>query len=145
MITAYNCPETFDQLEEDFKRFESGIDLRELWHAGNAKRWGTEATIHYVIYNQKVYTKRLGKITDFKMFVDGMVHSLLRKSGNSKLPPFQPVYPGYESMNYSFHSLKRLNYLTWNLYSMLEIGQSKRILPIRCLYFRGVVLEIQQI
>ena len=79
MITAYNCPETFDQLEEDFKRFESGIDLRELWHAGNAKRWGTEATIHYVIYNQKVYTKRLGKITDFKMFVDGMVHSLLRK------------------------------------------------------------------
>ena len=79
---AYSCPETFDQLEEDFKPYLSGIDLRDLWHAGNAKRWGTEATIHYVIYNQKVYTKRLGKITDFKMFVDGMIHSLLRKSWN---------------------------------------------------------------
>lgn len=81
---AYNCPETFDQLEEDFLPFLEGIDLRELWKAGNEKRWGTEATIHYVIYNQKVYTKRLGKITDFKMFVDGMVHSLLRKGRNER-------------------------------------------------------------
>ena len=87
---AYNCPETFDQLEEDFKPYLSGIDLRALWHAGNAKRWGTEATIHYVIYNQKVYTKRLGKITDFKMFVDGMIHSLLRKSWNQIL-----LFSGY--------------------------------------------------
>jgi len=86
---AYNCPETFDQLEEDFLPFLSGIDLRELWKAGNEKRWGTEATIHYVIYNQKVYTKRLGKITDFKMFVDGMVHSLLRKV---KLPNMEFVF-----------------------------------------------------
>ena len=81
---AYNCPETFDQLEEDFLPFLEGIDLRELWKAGNEKRWGTEATIHYVIYNQKVYTKRLGKITDFKMFVDGMVHSLLRKGWSER-------------------------------------------------------------
>ena len=85
---AYNCPETFDQLEEDFLPFLEGIDLRELWRAGNEKRWGTEATIHYVIYNQQVYTKRLGKITDFKMFVDGMIHSLLRKGRNKKLNLF---------------------------------------------------------
>ena len=34
--------------------------------SGDEKRWKTEATIHYVIKDQKLYTKRLGKITDFK-------------------------------------------------------------------------------
>jgi len=55
------------------------IDLDELAAAGNNKHWGTEATIHYVVKNQKIYTKRLGKITDFKMFTDGILFSLLRK------------------------------------------------------------------
>ena len=106
--------------------FLEGIDLRELWKAGNEKRWGTEATIHYVIYNQKVYTKRLGKITDFKMFVDGMVHSLLRKGRNEienlvnlgrsvGLTQSLDRSPGPLSSSYS---VDRSNFLTWNLYLM---------------------------
>ena len=40
-------------------RFET-IDLDKLMAAGNRKHWKTEATIHYVIKDQKLYTKRLG-------------------------------------------------------------------------------------
>ena len=42
------------------------INLDDLMKAGNEKRWKTEATIHYVIKDQKLFTKRLGTITDFK-------------------------------------------------------------------------------
>merc|ERR1712048_772371 len=77
-LKVYNCPESFKQLDEDLSRFDE-IDLDRLRKAGDAKHWKTEATIHYVVKDQKIYTKRLGKITDFKMFTDGILHSLLRK------------------------------------------------------------------
>ena len=49
----------------------------------------TKATIHYVIKDQQIYSKRLGSITDFKMFVDGMLHSLVRKV---KIPDIEFVF-----------------------------------------------------
>ena len=86
--TAYNCPASFKQLDADLAHFES-IDLDMLKTAGDNKKWRTEATIHYVIKDQQMYSKRLGTITDFKMFVDGMMHSLLRKV---KVPDVEFVF-----------------------------------------------------
>ena len=85
---AYKCPAYFKQLDADLAHFET-VDLDKLKTAGDNKKWRTEATIHYVIKDQQIYSKRLGTITDFKMFVDGMMHSLVRKV---KLPDVEFVF-----------------------------------------------------
>ena len=77
-IDVYQCPDSFPQLDEDMAHFQT-VDLAELAAAGNARRWKTEATIHYVIKDQQIYTKRLGTITDFKMFTDQILLSLTKK------------------------------------------------------------------
>ena len=89
-LTTYNCPASFSQLDEDFKRFPE-INLKKLLSEGKRKRWGTEATVHIVIRDQKLYVKRLGRITDFKMFVEGILFSLLRKV---KIPDVEIIFNG---------------------------------------------------
>ena len=65
--------------------------MKKLLTEGKRKRWGTEATVHIVIRNQKLYVKRLGRITDFKMFVEGILFSLLRKV---KIPDVEIIFNG---------------------------------------------------
>ena len=96
-LSEYNCPAKFSQLEEDFKRFPQ-INLEELFLEGKRKRWRTEATVHFVIRNQKLYVKRLGSITDFKMFVEGILFSLLRKV---KLPDVEFIFNGEFSKSFN--------------------------------------------
>lgn len=72
------CPTDELQILRDFSAFPS-IDLERLRQEVPhrfAKRGGL---IHYVILNNQVYRRSLGKYTDFKMFADEMLLSLARK------------------------------------------------------------------
>lgn len=75
---ALDCPAGDPQVEADFVSFPS-IDLvrlREEVPRRFAQRGGL---IHYTILNNQLHRRTQGRYTDFKMFSDEMLQSLMRK------------------------------------------------------------------
>jgi hypothetical protein len=71
---TYDCPTENKLLEKEFELFKT-IDLDNLWNS----KFFKDAALHYIIKDQKLYRKSLGKIDGFKSFSDFILLSLLRK------------------------------------------------------------------
>lgn len=72
------CPAEEPQIQADFKMFPT-IDLRRLRQEVPQRFSNRGGLIHYAIINNQLYHRTLGKYTDFKMFSDEMLLSLMRK------------------------------------------------------------------
>ncbi|XP_043928559.1 protein O-glucosyltransferase 3 [Protopterus annectens] len=78
-VKTMSCPSKEPQISKDFHAFPS-IDLQRMLHEVKnnfAEQRG--AIIHYTILDNKIYRRCLGKYTDFKIFSDEILLSLLRK------------------------------------------------------------------
>ncbi|XP_065065334.1 protein O-glucosyltransferase 2-like [Rhopilema esculentum] len=71
------CPKSFPEIERGFANFKS-INLKRLRMEG-FKRYDSGAVCHYSLIDGRLYRKCPGSITDFKMFVDAFMLSVLRK------------------------------------------------------------------
>ncbi|XP_041650707.1 protein O-glucosyltransferase 3 [Cheilinus undulatus] len=72
------CPAEDPQILADFKTFPN-IDLHYLRQEVPLRFSNRGGLIHYTIINNQLYRRTLGKYTDFKMFSDEMLLSLMRK------------------------------------------------------------------
>ncbi|KAM7002278.1 protein O-glucosyltransferase 3 [Tautogolabrus adspersus] len=72
------CPAEEPQILADFKSFPT-IDLQRLREEVPQRFSNRGGLIHYAIINNQLHRRTLGKYTDFKMFSDEMLHSLMRK------------------------------------------------------------------
>ncbi|XP_069018354.1 protein O-glucosyltransferase 3 [Embiotoca jacksoni] len=76
--SVMRCPAEEPQIEEDFKSFPA-IDLQHLRREGPPRFANRGGFIHYAVIGHRLYRRTLGKYTDFKMFSDEMLLSLMRK------------------------------------------------------------------
>ncbi|XP_078477896.1 LOW QUALITY PROTEIN: protein O-glucosyltransferase 3 [Lampetra planeri] len=72
------CPTEEPQIEADFKSFPS-FHLQRLREEVPHRFANRGGIIHYAIINNQLFRHTLGKYTDFKMFSDEMLLSLMRK------------------------------------------------------------------
>nr|XP_020501153.1 protein O-glucosyltransferase 3 [Labrus bergylta] len=72
------CPAEEPQILADFKSFPT-IDLQRLRQEVPQRFSNRGGLIHYAIINNQLHRRTLGKYTDFKMFSDEMLLSLMRK------------------------------------------------------------------
>lgn len=74
------CPSSYAQIDEDLKNFHEvdfGLALNAAIERFNQA--GSRSFCNYVIKNNKVYRKCYGLHVGFNMFMDNILHSLLRK------------------------------------------------------------------
>ncbi|XP_026168062.1 protein O-glucosyltransferase 3 [Mastacembelus armatus] len=76
--STMQCPAEEPQILEDFKSFPT-VNLQRLREEVPHRFANRGGLIHYVITNNQLYRRTLGKYTDFKMFSDEMLLSLTRK------------------------------------------------------------------
>lgn len=76
-LAVMKCPSKDPQIQQDFSSFPS-IDLQSV-RQEVPKRFYNRGVIHYSIIDNRLYRRTLGKYTDFKMFSDEMLLSLMRK------------------------------------------------------------------
>ncbi|XP_062867378.1 protein O-glucosyltransferase 3 isoform X2 [Trichomycterus rosablanca] len=76
-LDVMKCPSEDPQIQQDFSSFPS-IDLQRV-RQEIPKRFFNRGVIHYSVINNRLYRRTLGKYTDFKMFSDEMLLSLMRK------------------------------------------------------------------
>ncbi|XP_042240058.1 protein O-glucosyltransferase 2-like isoform X2 [Homarus americanus] len=75
-----SCPTSYEQINYDLKNF-SEVDFEPVLKEA-AKRFnqaGSRSFCNYVIKDNKVYRKCYGQHVGFKMFMDNILHSMLRK------------------------------------------------------------------
>ncbi|PVD20835.1 hypothetical protein C0Q70_18996 [Pomacea canaliculata] len=74
------CPDHYQQIEDDLSPF-SNIDMDVVAQeiVTRFSDQGRHSLCHYKIINNKVYRKTYGTIIDFKIFVDAILLSLVRK------------------------------------------------------------------
>lgn len=72
------CPSEEPQILADFKTFPT-IDLHRIREEVPKRFTNRGGLVHYAIINNQLYRRTLGKYTDFKMFSDEMLLSLMRK------------------------------------------------------------------
>jgi len=76
-LSDMKCPNSFGQIERDLANFPI-IDIKQLRNEGFS-RLDQTALCHYSLLKGKLYRRCPGSITDFKMFVDAFMLSVLRK------------------------------------------------------------------
>ncbi|XP_058500526.1 protein O-glucosyltransferase 3 [Solea solea] len=76
--SVMQCPAEEPQILADFKAFPS-VDLQRLRQEVPLRFSNRGGLVHYAIIDNRLYRRTLGKYTDFKMFSDEMLHSLMRK------------------------------------------------------------------
>ncbi|XP_062403997.1 protein O-glucosyltransferase 3 [Sardina pilchardus] len=76
--TALDCPAGDPQVEADFETFPF-IDLERLSQEVPRRFAQRGGLIHYTILNNQLHRRTQGKYTDFKMFSDEMLLSVMRK------------------------------------------------------------------
>ncbi|XP_062246590.1 protein O-glucosyltransferase 3 [Platichthys flesus] len=76
--SAMRCPSEEPQILADFKAFPA-IDLQHLRQEVPDRFSNRGGIIHYAIIDHRLYRRTLGKYTDFKMFSDEILLSLMRK------------------------------------------------------------------
>lgn len=76
--SVMQCPAEEPQILSDFKSFPV-IDLQQLRREAPQRFANRGGIIHYAIIDNRLYRRRLGKYTDFKMFSDEILLSLTRK------------------------------------------------------------------
>ncbi|CAM9114450.1 unnamed protein product, partial [Lampetra planeri] len=77
-LRVMRCPTEEPQIEADFKSFPS-FHLQRLREEVPHRFANRGGIIHYAIINNQLFRHTLGKYTDFKMFSDEMLLSLMRK------------------------------------------------------------------
>lgn len=76
--TALQCPDKEPQILADFKPFPT-VDLLRLRQEVPKRFSNRGGLVHYTIVNNQLYRRTQGKYTDFKMFSDEILLSLMRK------------------------------------------------------------------
>lgn len=72
------CPDEEPQIVSDFKTFPT-VDLQYIRQEAPLRFSNRGGLIHYAVIDNQLYRRTLGKYTDFKMFSDEMLLSLMRK------------------------------------------------------------------
>ncbi|XP_019965086.2 protein O-glucosyltransferase 3 [Paralichthys olivaceus] len=76
--STMRCPDEEPQILSDFKPFPT-VDLQHLRQEVPQRFSNRGGLIHYAIIDNRLYRRTLGKYTDFKMFSDEILLSLMRK------------------------------------------------------------------
>ncbi|XP_017347353.1 protein O-glucosyltransferase 3 isoform X2 [Ictalurus punctatus] len=76
-LSVMKCPSEDPQIKQDFSAFPS-IELQQV-RQEVPLRFSNRGVIHYTIISNQLHRRALGKYTDFKMFSDEMLLSLMRK------------------------------------------------------------------
>lgn len=76
-MSVMKCPSEDPQIKQDFSAFPS-IELQQV-RQEVPLRFSNRGVIHYTIISNQLHRRALGKYTDFKMFSDEMLLSLMRK------------------------------------------------------------------
>lgn len=76
-LSVMKCPSADPQIEQDFSSFPS-IELQRV-RQEVPSRFFNRGVIHYTIIDNQLHRCSLGKYTDFKVFSDEMLLSLMRK------------------------------------------------------------------
>ncbi|CAG5078424.1 Oidioi.mRNA.OKI2018_I69.PAR.g8981.t1.cds [Oikopleura dioica] len=75
---SFQCEE-FKHLTSSFNRLKSKKITKETIANHSSKTFADDSVVHYIIKNNRLYSKTLSPNLDFKRFSDGIILSLLRK------------------------------------------------------------------
>lgn len=81
ILNLYECPARIRQIDEDLKLFpeiDFSVTRKEILNKFNQPN--SISICNYVIKNNQIYRKCYGKYTGFKMFMDGFLLSMSRKT-----------------------------------------------------------------